>query len=617
MRLIAAKLKNFRGYGGEIEIPIDPDLTAFIGRNDAGKSSVLEALAIFFDYPLVKFEPEDRCVHTEDKEVSIGGVFTDLPQSLTLDAQSSTDMETEYLVNRDGQLEIHKVFDCSAKSPKPRIIARAWHPTANQYSDLLQLKNTDLKKRLKELGVEPEGVDQRSNPSLRRAIWNSCEDLELAEQDIELNKEDAKRIWDQIQNHLPIFTLFRADRASTDEDAEVQDPMKLAVRQAVSELSHELREIQDKVQVAAMNVASRTLEKLQEFDPALAKELSPVFRAEPKWDGLFKLALETENQIPVNKRGSGVRRLILLGFFRAEAERRRLEEGKTNIIYAIEEPETSQHPSNQQAVVEALKDLASTEGCQVILTTHVPGLAELIGIDGLRYVHVPQDHTRAIDLGADEVLERIADELGVIPDHRVRVFVCVEGPNDIAFLKGMANVLQSVGDECAIDPESPEIAFLPLGGSTLRDWVNAHYLKPIGRPEIHIYDRGDQPPYKYQGQAASVNAREDGSCAFLTSKAEAENYLHPEAIREVFDLEVEVTDDNDVPVEVARAVHGAADNAVPWEGLGEEKKKKKEGRAKHRLNSEVVARMTMERLAERGGLEEVRGWLRAIKQRSQ
>jgi len=46
MKLESVKLKNFRGYGDEILIPINK-LTAFIGRNDAGKSTVLEALEIF------------------------------------------------------------------------------------------------------------------------------------------------------------------------------------------------------------------------------------------------------------------------------------------------------------------------------------------------------------------------------------------------------------------------------------------------------------------------------------------------------------------------------------------------------------------------------------------
>ena len=615
MRLKALVLRNFRGYLGEVRIPVHPDLTAFIGRNDVGKSTILDALGIFFNSPLVKFDTSDLSVYAEDKEVRIGCVFDELPDSVTLDATSTTNLEEEYLLNEEGDLEIHKVFDCSVKSPKPRILVRANHPTADGYADLLHLKNSDLKKRLQEKGIDTSSVDQRSNPSIRKALWDSCGNLGRSLTEIELNREDAKKLWDQIQRYLPTFALFRADRPSTDEESEVQDPMKLAIKQAISELASELQVIQDKVREAALGVAKRTLEKLKDLDPNLAKELSPTFRSDPKWDSLFKLALTTDDHIPVNKRGSGVRRLILLGFFRAEAERRRTEENRSNIIYAIEEPETSQHPSNQRMLIEALKDLAAADGCQVMFTTHVPGLAEMIPIESLRYVRLAHGNRRVVERGTDEVLKRIADDLGVIPDNRVRVFVCVEGPNDVAFFKNMARVLWKAGEEVGFDPDNtPEVVFLPLGGSTLRDWVNSHYLKPLGRPEVHIYDRDDGSPPKYQQQVDEVNQRQDGSKAFLTKKREIENYLHPEAIQEVLGVSIEVSDDNDVPNVVAKAIHERGGGETRWEQLTDEKKKKKENRAKQRLSSEVAAVMTVDQLRERQALDEVREWFGAIKE---
>ncbi|AWI09040.1 AAA family ATPase [Ereboglobus luteus] len=48
MKLTRLRLKNFRCYKNEISFDFE-NLTAFIGRNDAGKSSVLEALDIFLN----------------------------------------------------------------------------------------------------------------------------------------------------------------------------------------------------------------------------------------------------------------------------------------------------------------------------------------------------------------------------------------------------------------------------------------------------------------------------------------------------------------------------------------------------------------------------------------
>ncbi|QEX03283.1 ATP-binding protein (plasmid) [Salmonella enterica] len=47
MRLRKLKLKNFRGYRNSTEIIIDESMTGIVGRNDFGKSTILEALAIF------------------------------------------------------------------------------------------------------------------------------------------------------------------------------------------------------------------------------------------------------------------------------------------------------------------------------------------------------------------------------------------------------------------------------------------------------------------------------------------------------------------------------------------------------------------------------------------
>lgn len=46
MKIETLKIKNFRVYYGETAIAFE-DLTAFVGKNDIGKSSALEALDVF------------------------------------------------------------------------------------------------------------------------------------------------------------------------------------------------------------------------------------------------------------------------------------------------------------------------------------------------------------------------------------------------------------------------------------------------------------------------------------------------------------------------------------------------------------------------------------------
>lgn len=106
-------IQKFRGYRERNRITVD-QLTAIIGKNDAGKSSIFDALAIFFGHPLVKIDTSDVCVHAgASGELRIGCVFTDYPDSITIDATSVTSLQDEYLINSNGYLEIHKVYEFS------------------------------------------------------------------------------------------------------------------------------------------------------------------------------------------------------------------------------------------------------------------------------------------------------------------------------------------------------------------------------------------------------------------------------------------------------------------------------------------------------------------------
>ena len=48
MRLKAVSITNFRCYKETFRVPFN-DFTAIIGKNDVGKSTILDALSIFFE----------------------------------------------------------------------------------------------------------------------------------------------------------------------------------------------------------------------------------------------------------------------------------------------------------------------------------------------------------------------------------------------------------------------------------------------------------------------------------------------------------------------------------------------------------------------------------------
>lgn len=613
MRLEKVILENFRSYKGRISIEMD-NLTTFIGKNDIGKSTILEALEIFFNNNTVKIEQEDLCVYSESPFVRIGCVFSDLPENIVIDSTAMTTLQQEFLLNEQNQLEIHKLYDCSKKTLTPIHYCVANHPTNESCSELFEMTRTQLIKILKDLNIDESQVDMRSNVSIRQAIYNEVDDLELTIREVSLAKGDAKSVWEKLKYELPIYSLFQSDRPSLDGDSEVQDPMKLAVKEALEGVKQELDSIKQNVEQTALKVALGTLDKIKEMDESLANQLTPKFIEEPKWDKIFKLALDGDDNIPINKRGSGVRRLILLNFFRAEAERRLTETNSRGIIYAIEEPETAQHPSNQRLLANALRTLSETRKSQVIMTTHVPGFAGLLPVDSLRFI---KNVFGAKDIysakGNNQITQEIAETLGVLPSvkNQVNVLVFVEGVHDVTAIKTFSKIVSERNGNVIDFNKDERIVIIPSGGSTLKSWIEHQYLKTLGFPEVHIYDSDNQTPPKYQEYCDIVNSRSDGSIAFSTKKRELENYISSVAIKEVLDIDITVTDECDVPNLAARLIH-EKNSAVPWEEVKEKKRKEKESNVKRRLNNEVIQAMTYEQLCSVDSKREVENWLLKI-----
>lgn len=401
MKIRKLKLENFRAYRDEVVINFD-NLTVFVGKNDIGKSSILEGLDIFFNENkgIIKIDKNDinKSAREEgNNEIKISVVFDELPETLTIDATNLTTLRDEYLLNNDGHLEIIKKYPNAGKE---KVFIKASHPTNPSCSGLLLKKNADLKGILGDIECE----DKTKNAVIRKAIWNHyANDLQLSEIEIDATKVDAKNIWEHIKKYMPLYALFQSDRKNSDGDSEVQDPLKEAVRQILrdEEIKRKFNEIAGEVEAKLKEVSGRTLEKLREMNPDVANSLNPVIPPVEslKWADVFKnVSISSDEDIPINKRGSGVKRLVLLNFFRAEAERRQQERNVPNVIYAFEEPETSQHPQHQRMLIESFKKLSNTNNTQIVMTTHSPAIVKLLEFGQLRLLKKNDNHIEVISI---------------------------------------------------------------------------------------------------------------------------------------------------------------------------------------------------------------------------
>lgn len=474
MQLKAFTLKNFRGYH-ETTISIQ-DFTTIVGINDSGKSTIFEAMDIFFGNS--KMDSFDRNIYHEKEDIELTGVFDSLPEEFSIE-KVPTSFTEEYLLNKEGLLEIKQIY--SGQTLKKSEVIVANFPTDKEVQGIHTMKITDLRKKFSDI---LEGVDGRVSSQIRKAaLAHVAMSSKFEETEIPLTGAgDMKDISKKIHEELPVFQLFKSDRSNTDSDSEIQDPIKAIVKSTIAEneeIRKELSDAFEKVQDAVKSTTAQTLFMLQSMNKRLASELNAEFQ-NPKWESLFKFTLGTDSGIPLNKRGSGVRRLILLNFFRAEAKKRIEEAEQTgnhevNVLYAFEEPETSQHPLYQQMLIESFKDMASSPAVQVLITTHSPAIAKIVPENGIHLVQKLNAEPEILQ--GEEALDGVVRDLGLIAD--VKLYddqiwgaVAVEGPDDMEFFQNMYNQLSEA-------KEKRSVIFVSGGGTTVLDVLNARFLRQL------------------------------------------------------------------------------------------------------------------------------------------
>lgn len=603
MILKKLKLHNFRGYK-DIEIEFDEQMNVIVGRNDVGKSTILEALEIFFnpDSKQVKLEEQDLYVRREDDEIKISCSFLLEDREILIDTSVRTGLKEEYLYNSEKLLEIVQI---SNKGKKIVNYINANYPQKYLKTPLVQLKIADLKKELEKYRDEIENyseINKSISSQIRQGIYRAIEkknDFELQEVLIDISKEEMRNIYPLIQKQLPIYFLFKSDRENRDGDSEVQNPLKVATKEVLKGIETKLEEIKRNIEEEVEKIGKETIEKLKELDKDIAQNLTTSVNTKT-WDSLFSFQLIDDTNIPLNKRGSGVRRLLLLSYLRAEAERRAVKNANSNIIYAIEEPETAQHPNFQKMIMESLISLSKSEMHQIILTTHTPEIAKMVKLEQI--IFIKKGKTEPI-IEKDEKIKfkEIKETLGMHNTLESKVVLCVEGPNDVNFIKNIGKIKEL---KAIVDFENnKEISILPLRGGNLKEWVENDYLKNSNVKEVHLYD-SDVEDYKVKVDEMNKNLdNKNRRKGIITKRYEMENYVPIQLIEEEFEIELD-TEKNWEKEDIPKLLLNKVKKNIPIEN--------RQKVIKEIINGKISKKITKEMLEKEGTYEEIKSWFQIV-----
>ena len=328
MKISKIKIQNFRAYQDQTTIELHPKMTVFVGKNDVGKSTILEALDIFFNEPNRRPDPDD--LYKKEKELSISVCFSEYLKEFISKLNATFPQIQIPAQENENELEVKKTFSLS-------------EPTRTEFI--------------------------------------------TSDHNIRINFE---LIWDKIK---PIYCIFPSDWRNINAGSEIQVAIKLALKQT-SKLEEELQSMTKNIFYKIANITSNLFiekPKNEDVDLKLGEEWGLGTVDYRYLENLFYKHSDVTalNDIPMKKKGSGVPRLILISFFRNQAEPQisffgnradqdlnQEENQKKNTIYAIEEPESSLYPKNQELMIGALKKLS--QNSQVLITTHSPAIVKML-----------------------------------------------------------------------------------------------------------------------------------------------------------------------------------------------------------------------------------------------
>ncbi|WP_424008700.1 ATP-dependent nuclease [Haloferax denitrificans] len=479
------EVKNYKPIRDSGRVKIG-NMTTFIGKNDAGKSSFLEAFHIFLEGG----KPQDDHFHKRETEsISLVVRLSEIPSELI-------DSLTEnYLPQDDEQFTIKREFT-------------------------------------KREGTTPKAETYVNGEKVAKgAVVVDGEELYKA--------KSRDFIWEYFPEPLPIFAERDVNEETKLKGGTFLNKLLMPVLKGGGlhdEIDQQIEELKGSLQETSEGIGDRLTEYMQShlsdvekvnMSPGsiqISKAISPKIHLEDK---------HLSDSIDVRERGSGVGSLLLLSMMQAYVD---LQVGEGYMLL-FEEPGNFLHPAAERKMLDALRSIADSGG-QVMITTHSQVFIDN-RTDAEMYItrrhsgvttfeHIEEDAFKAVD----EIGARNSDIL------QSDFVIYVEGPSDVKVLEALA--------EAYVDNwKEYNITIQHLGGTGNMRHCEPRKLKKINRNFAFLFDsdrKGADDDLKGEVKSIQNKSDEEDIVCHVLERRELENYYHPDAISEVLSITVSEDD---------------------------------------------------------------------------
>jgi putative ATP-dependent endonuclease of OLD family len=393
MRISSLSVENFRAIKS-YKINFDSH-AVLIGSNNAGKSTFLKALDLFFDNA-PKVSIDDFHHHRSDSPISISVTFTELtPEERDLFASNL--IENALCITRE------LIFGNPKESGTFFVHGLANPDFSDCRNDPSKSTKTEKYKALRqtERYAELPQISKADDIDSHLEAWESQHPAELKSVKLATFRGFKNVAVGQLKKKTDYVLVPAVREAAQDVGSSKGSPAKQLIdtvarqtientddfKALVATANAEIKRLTDPAKVGALqNISNSLSDSLQKFysDAELIASWDPVEQIPIAFPSSKIDVKNGGHTSPVEFVGHGLQRAIIITILDFLARQKAVNndesftEPQSDLIIGIEEPEIYQHPTKQRHIARVLASLADSFNkktgirLQIILVTHSP-----------------------------------------------------------------------------------------------------------------------------------------------------------------------------------------------------------------------------------------------------
>ncbi|XZJ31093.1 ATP-dependent nuclease [Clostridium perfringens] len=382
---------NFKGFNSSKTIKFSDGINVLIGQNNAGKTTIIEALRLLFDIN------KNKSLKVEDfnRNQDINNLKKEPPKIVISAKLVESENEDEYsddLVTVCSWLnKIDKPYEATItyefllpekeKLSYLDVMKSIEENQINEYWDLLE--NNFIKKYVSKVYVgNPIYKNTLDSESIKKFDFQFLDAIRDVERDLFTGKNTL------LKEVIDFFMDYEIKTDSKLDDKGKKEEIKKLKKDFMSKSS-------EIVSILHSRMKCGKEEMLKYVDSTGAS----LGNGKPDFDGrildtelysALKLIIEDKTgiKLPITQNGLGYNNLIYISLLLAKMQKNSSDEylganAKVYSILALEEPEAHLHPSMQYKFLKFLNKNKGKEVRQIFISSHSPNITAAVDIDDL------------------------------------------------------------------------------------------------------------------------------------------------------------------------------------------------------------------------------------------